>query len=334
MKHFIIIAVLVIASTFAIHAGLGSIGLLPRLASAQGVSIDQLFGIYTWAIAFVFSLIIVPLFYSFVVFRRKKGETGDGVYMEGNSKLEIAWTVLPLIAVLYLAYLGAQSLSETRRVDPTAMVVKVIAEQWNWQFQYPDYLFASKTLYLPVNQQVDLQMTSLDVTHSFYVPEFRLKQDVLPGRTVDLRITPTRIGHFTVSCAQLCGAHHTDMVANVVVVSQADFLAWTKQEIASAPKDPVLIGQQLASLYGCAVCHSVDGSKKVGPTWLHLYNSSVSLSDGTKVTADVKYLTNSIENPNLQIVSGFSPNVMPDTFAQALTQPQIQNLIAYIESLK
>ena len=334
MKHFIIIAVLVIASTFAIHAGLGSIGLLPRLASAQGVSIDQLFGIYTWAIAFVFSLIIVPLFYSFVVFRRKKGETGDGVYMEGNSKLEIAWTVLPLIAVLYLAYLGAQSLSETRRVDPTAMVVKVIAEQWNWQFQYPDYLFASKTLYLPVNQQVDLQMTSLDVTHSFFVPEFRLKQDILPGRTVDLRITPTLIGHYTVECAQLCGKNHTTMVADVYVVTYADFQAWAKLQVANAPKDPVLIGEQLASLYGCSVCHSTDGSKKVGPTWLHLYQSTVTLSDGTKVTADEKYLNNSITDPNLQIVSGFSPNVMPATFAQALTSTQITDLIAYIKTLK
>jgi len=334
MKHFIIIAALVIASTFAIHAGLNSIGLLPVQASAQAVSIDQLFGIYMWAIAFVFSLIMVILLYSLVVFRRKKGETGEGTHFEGNNTLEIAWTILPLIAVLYLAYLGARSLSETRRIDPSAMVVKVIAEQWNWQFQYPDYLFGSKDLYLPVGKQVDLQMTSLDVIHSFYVPEFRLKQDILPGRSVDLRITPTRIGHYKVTCAQLCGAHHTDMTANVVVVSQADFLAWTKQEIASAPKDSVLIGQQLASLYGCSVCHSVDGSKKVGPTWLHLYNSTVPLSDGTKVTADQTYIQNSIVNPNLQIVAGFSPNVMPATFAQALTQSQIQDLIAYIESLK
>lgn len=334
MKHFIIIALLIIASTFAIHGGLISIGLLPVQASAQAVSIDQLFGIYTWAIAFVFSLIVVILLYSLVVFRRKKGETGEGTRIGSSSTLEVTWTVIPLIAVLFLAFLGARSLGETRRIDPSALVVKVIAEQWNWQFQYPDYLFSSKDLYLPVGKQVDLQMTSLDVIHSFYVPEFRLKQDVLPGRTVDLRITPTRIGHYTVSCAQLCGAHHTDMTANVVVVSQADFLAWTKQEIAAAPKDPVLIGQQLASLYGCAVCHSTDGSKKVGPSWLHLYNSSVTLSDGTKVTADVKYLTNSIENPNLQIVSGFSPNVMPETFAQALNQSQIQDLIAYIESLK
>ena len=334
MKRFGIIAILIIASTFGIHAGLASIGLLPRLASAQGVSIDQLFGIYTWAIAFVFSLIVVPLAYSFIVFRRKKGETGEGVYMEGNSKLEIAWTVLPLIAVLYLAYLGAQSLSETRRVDPSAMVVKVIAQQWNWQFQYPDYLFSSKTLYLPVGQQVDFQMTSLDVTHSFFVPEFRLKQDILPGRSVDLRVTPTVIGHYQVTCAQLCGTHHTEMVADLYVVSNTDFQAWAKLQVANAPKDPVLIGQQLASLYGCSVCHSVDGSKKVGPTWLRLYKSSVSLADGSKVTADEKYLNDSITNPNLQIVAGFSPNVMPATFAQALTQTQIQNLIAYIESVK
>jgi cytochrome c oxidase subunit II len=334
MKHFIIIALLVIASTLAIHGGLTSIGLLPVQASAQAVSIDQLFGIYVWAIAFVFSLIIVILLYSLVVFRRRKGETGEGTHFEGNNTLEVIWTVLPLVAVLYLAFLGARSLSETRRIDPSAMVVKVIAEQWNWQFQYPDYLFSSKELYLPVGQQVDLQMTSLDVIHSFFVPQFRLKQDILPGRTVDLRITPSRIGHYTLTCSQLCGSHHTDMVANVVVVSKADFLAWTKVEIASAPKDPVLIGQQLASLYGCAVCHSIDGTTKVGPTWLHLYNSSVPLSDGTKVTADQTYITNSIVNPNLQIVAGFSPNVMPGTFAQALTQPQIQNLLAYIESLK
>ena len=123
MKHFIIIALLVIASTFLIHTGLSSIGLLPALASAQGVSIDQLFRIYMWGIAFLFSLIVVILLYSLVVFRRRKGETGDGVHIEGNSQLEIAWTVLPLIAVLYLASLGAQSLGETRRIDPSAMEV-------------------------------------------------------------------------------------------------------------------------------------------------------------------------------------------------------------------
>jgi cytochrome c oxidase subunit II len=334
MKHIIIIAILVIASTFAIHTGLTAIGLLPAQASAQAVTIDQLFGLYTWAIAFVFSLIIVIMLYSLLVFRRRKGETGDGKHIEGNSTLEVVWTVLPLIAVLYLAYLGAKSLGETRRIDPSAMQVKVIAGQWYWQFQYPDYGFGSSDLYLPVGKQVDLQMTSNDVTHSFFVPEFRLKQDILPGRTVDLRINPTVIGHYKVSCAQLCGSNHAYMVANVVVVSQADFEAWVTKQLASASQDPTLHGLQLVQQFGCVVCHSVDGTKKVGPTWQHLYESSVKLSDGTQVTADEKYLANSIVNPNLQVVNGFNPNVMPGTFGQTLDQGQIQAIVDYLESLK
>jgi cytochrome c oxidase subunit 2 len=334
MKHFLIIAVLVIASTFAIHSGLEAIGLLPAQASAQAISIDQLFGIYTWAIAFVFSLIIVFLFYSLIVFRRRKGETGDGVHVEGNNTLEIAWTVVPLIAVLYLAYLGARSLGETRRIDPSAMVVKVIAQQWSFQFQYPEYLFASKVLYLPVGEQVDLQMTSLDVLHSFFVPEFRLKQDIIPGRTVDLRVTPTVVGHYKVSCAQLCGRNHAQMLADLYVVSKADFTAWANQQVASAPKDPVLIGQQLYSLFGCSTCHSTDGSKKIGPTWSKLFGSTVTLADGTRVNADENYLIDSITDPNKQIVKGFTPNVMPATFANALTQEQIQDIVSYIKTLK
>ena len=214
------------------------------------------------------------------------------------------------------------------------MVVKVIAGQWYWQFQYPDYGIGSGDLYLPVGKQVDLQMTSNDVTHSFFVPEFRLKQDILPGRTVDLRVTPTVIGHYKVSCAQLCGANHAYMIANVVVVSQSDFQAWVTKQQSTAAQNPVLHGQQLVQQFGCPVCHSTDGSKKTGPTWQHLYQSTVTLSDGTKVTADEKYLSNSITNPNLQIVAGFQPNVMPQTFGKTLDASQIQDIVAYIESLK
>ena len=210
---------------------------------------------------------------------------------KGIPPLEIAWTGIPLVAVLILAYLGAQSLGETRQIDPSAMVVKVIAGQWYWQFQYPDYGIASPDLYLPVGNQVDLQMTSLDVTHSFFVPEFRLKQDILPGRMVDLRVTPDVVGNYKVSCAQLCGSNHAYMVANVVVVSQADFQAWVAKQQATGTQDPVLRGQQLVQQFGCPVCHSVDGTNKTGPTWLHLFQSQVTLSDGTKVTADAKYLS-------------------------------------------
>ncbi len=334
MKQFAIIALLVVASTLAIHSGLVAIGILPVQASAQAVSTDKLFDIYIWGIAFLFSLIMVFMFYSLVVFRRRKGEAGEGTPMEGNNTLEIAWTALPLIAVLYLAYLGARSLGENRRIDPSAMTVKVISQQWSWQFQYPEYLFASRDLYLPVGKQVNLQMTSLDVIHGFFVPEFRLKQDIVPGRTTELRINPNRIGKYQITCSQLCGAKHTEMVAWVYVVSQEDFDAWVQQQIAAAPKDPVLIGEQLSSLNGCFVCHSVDGSEKTGPTWLRLYQSSVTLADGSTVVADQQYLHDSIVNPNLQVVQGYAPNVMPGTFEQILSEDQMQNIILYMQSLK
>jgi cytochrome c oxidase subunit 2 len=214
------------------------------------------------------------------------------------------------------------------------MQVKVITGQWYWQFQYPEAGIASNELYLVIDRQVDLQMTSVDVIHSFWVPEFRVKQDIVPGRTIDLRITPTLLGDYKVRCAQLCGRNHAYMEAPVHVVTQAAFDAWVAQQLATAGQDPVLHGQQLAQQFGCPVCHSTDGTKRTGPTWLHLAGSQVTLSNGTQVTADQQYLQDAILNPNLQVVSGYSENVMPATFSQTLSDDQVQALIAYIQSLK
>ena len=333
MKHVIVIAVLVILCTFLVHTGLSSIGLLPLQASAQAVPIDQLMQVHLWLISFLFSLITVILIYSLVVFRRKKGDTSEGAHIEGNSVLEIIWTTIPLIIVVVLAVVGARVLGDVRRIDPSAMQVKVIGAQWFWQFQYPEYGIVTNELYLPVNKQVDLQMTSKDVIHSFWVPEFRVKQDLVPGQTTDLRITPTIIGNYKVRCSELCGLNHAYMIAPVYVVSQADFDSWVKTTQESVPQDPVLLGELLAQQYGCANCHSTDGTEKTGPTWYHLFGSQVSLSDGTKVVADQNYITQSILNPNSQVASGFPANTMPN-FSDVLDQNSIDALVAYIESLK
>jgi cytochrome c oxidase subunit 2 len=333
MKRYVIIFILVIVSTFLIHAGLISIGLFPTEASAQSVAVDQLFHVHLWLISVLFSLIMVTLVYSLIAFRRRRGETGDGAYITGNSTLEITWTGIPLLAVLVLAYAGAKTLGAIRLIDPTALTVKVTAGQWYWLYAYPDYGVSSTDLYLPVNVQVDLQMTSVDVIHSFWVPEFRLQQDIVPGETVDLRLTPMLIGNYTVRCNELCGLRHAYMEGAVFVVSQADFANWISQQQSAAPPSPELRGQQLAQKYGCVNCHSTDGSAKTGPTWLHLYNSSVKLSDGTTVTADDNYLKTSIINPNYQIVSGFPSNVMPD-FSTVLDQSMVDSLVAYIKTLK
>jgi cytochrome c oxidase subunit 2 len=302
-------------------------------ASLQAVEVDRLLNVHLWLISFLFSLIVGILLYSLVVFRRRKGETGDGAHIEGNNTLEVFWTMIPLFAVIFLAYIGAASLGETRRIDPTALQVRVIAGQWYWRYQYPEYGISTSDLVLPIGRQVDLQMTSNDVIHSFWVPEFRLKQDLVPGQTTELRITPSLIGEYKVRCAELCGTSHAYMEGLVSVVSQEDFDAWVQTQQQSGEIDPVLRGQQLVAQFGCGACHSIDGTEKTGPTWQGLFGSQVPLTDGSTILADREYLVSSIVNPNLHIVDGYSPNVMP-SFAEILDQTEVESIAAYIETLK
>ncbi len=334
MRRYVVITVLVIVSTYLVHTFLMSIGLLPPEASAQAIPIDQLFHVHFWIISFLFSLVMVTLIYSLISFRRRKGEEGDGAHLLGNTALEVTWTGIPLMAVLVLAFVGAKTLGNIQTIDPTALTVKVTAGQWYWQFTYPDYGISTSSLYLPVQTPIDLQMTSVDVIHDFWVPEFRVKQDLVPGRTIDLRITPILIGQYTVRCAVLCGLRHSFMQSPVVVVSQSEFQLWVAQQQKASAGNPTLHGQQLSTQYGCTTCHSQDGSTGLGPTWLHLYGSSVRLSDGTSVTADDTYLKNSITQPNSQIVAGFQPNVMPQSFGSVLSQAEINDIITFIKSLK
>ena len=335
MKHFAIVAVLVVIATVAVNAGLTAVGLMPVEASEQARVIDRLFSLHITVISFLFSLIVVFLLYSVVVFRRKPGDTSDGDHFEGHTGLEIAWTLGPLAIVMLFAGLGAQALADTRRPEPNSFVVKVIAQQWSWSFEYPDSGVTSTELRLPVDRQVVLQLTSLDVIHSFWVPEFRVKQDALPGDKLvkELRLTPTRLGDYKVRCAELCGRQHAYMESPVKVVSQVDFDAWIAQESAIS-NDPVERGKKWAAQYGCIACHSIDGTQIVGPTWKGLYGEQAPLADGTTVTADDAYLRESIVDPNARIVQGFSPNLMPQTFKDQLKDQQISDLIEYIKTLK
>jgi len=328
------VGILVIVMAVLTYVGLNSLGLMPIEASAQSVSIDWLWNWEIVAISFLFSLIVVPMAYSLIVFRRRKGETGDGEHIEGNATLEITWTVIPLFIVLAFAYMGAYSLGDIQRIDPNALVINVKAQQWLWTFEYPEYGIISKELHLPVNKQVVLKMQSADVIHSFWVPEFRVKQDVVPGRVTEYRITPTLIGNYKVRCAELCGASHAYMEGPVIVDSQVDYTAWiTKQAAiaAEAAKTPEGQGQLLTVRNGCIGCHSIDGTKMTGPTWFGLYGSNVKLADGRTVVADDAYIAESILNSKAKEVAGFSPTVMPSF---ALTETQISDIIAYIKTLK
>jgi cytochrome c oxidase subunit 2 len=333
MRHFLVVGILVIVMAVLTYVGLDAVGLMPVEASAQAVSIDWLWNWQIIAISFLFSLIVVPMVYSLVVFRRRKGETGDGEHIEGNTPLEIAWTIVPLFIVLAFAYMGAYSLGETRRIDPNALVIKVKAQQFVWTFEYPEYGIISKELHLPVNKQVILKMESADVIHSFWVPEFRVKQDVVPGRMTEYRITPTLIGNYKVRCSELCGASHAYMESPVIVDSQVEYTAWISEQaaIAAASQTPEGNGERLTVKNGCIGCHSVDGAKMTGPTWFGLFGSTVELADGTVVVADDAYLSESILEPKAKEVAGYSPSVMPP---YALTETEISDIIAYLKTLK
>ncbi|GAB4503483.1 MAG: cytochrome c oxidase subunit II [Anaerolineales bacterium] len=334
MRHFVIVAVLVIVMSVLTYTGLMAADLLPAQASAQAQPVDWLFHLQFLTISFLFSLIVVPLFYSLIVFRRKKGETGEGAYIEGNTPLEITWTVIPLFIVLTFAYLGAYSLGETRRIDPQAMVVNVTAQQFAWTFEYPETGVVSNVLYLPEGKQVLLKMTSQDVIHSFWVPEFRIKQDIVPGRTTEYRITPTLPGDYKVRCAELCGSNHAYMLADVKVVSPAEFDAWMAgraEEARAAGETPEGRGKTLVTQNGCLGCHSLDGSRGTGPTWFGLYGSSVSLSDGTTVTADEAFIAESILQPQAKYVAGFETIQMP---VYQFTEEQMADIIAFIKTVK
>lgn len=334
MRHFVIVGILVILLASLTYIGLNAIGLLPVAASAQAVPIDWLWNWQVVAMSFLFSLIAVPMGYSLIVFRRKKGDTTDAEHIEGNINLEIAWTVLPLFLVMIFAYMGAYSLGEVLREDPNAMIIKVNARQFAWTFEYPESGVISTELHLPNNRQVVLKMESEDVIHSFWVPEFRVKQDVVPGRVTEYRITPTLIGSYKVRCAELCGTSHSYMEAPVIVDETSSFNAWIteQQAIAAAAQTPDGQGKLLAISNGCVGCHSVSGtSLPTAPTWFGLYGSQVELADGTTITADDAFIAESILDPKAKEVVGFSPTIMPP---YTLTDVQIANIIAYIKTLK
>lgn len=335
MKHYVVAGILTVILTILVFLLLQTIGLLPEAASVQAGPIDRMVEIQVWLISFLFSLIVVFIVYSIVVFRRRNNEQGDGLFVKGSTPLEVVWTLVPLATVISLAFIGAQALGEMRKPDSSAMTINVIAFQWGWIFEYPDYGVQSNTLYMPLNKQALLRLTSRDVIHSFWVKEFRVKQDALPGKNLvkEIRITPNKLGDYQVMCAELCGGAHAYMTSPVKVVDQAGFDAWVESETAAANLSPEARGEKLVSGSGCLACHSTDGTKLTGPSWKGLAGSEITFQDGSTTVADDAYLVESIVDPAAKIVQGFAP-VMPASYKDTLSEQQIQDIVAFIKTLK
>lgn len=232
-RHFGIVTVLIVIFTFLVYWVLDTVLLKPAAAVLEAEPIDYLFDLHIWLIAFLFALVAVFMCYALIVFR-SRGDEGDGEHIHGNGTLEIIWTVVPCFVVIYFAWIGTTMLIDLSRPNPDAFVINAEGRQWSWLFTYPESGTVTPDLVLPVDTPIRMDMTSDDVLHSFWVPEFRVKQDTVPGMVTHVRFTPTVIGEYVLRCAELCGTNHSGMLATVRVVSAEDFQLWQSEQLAQA----------------------------------------------------------------------------------------------------
>ena len=267
--------------------------------------------------------------YFVIHYRREKHPQPADI--EGSTWLEVTWTVIPTLIVLTMFYYGLTSFQFLKKVPEGAMVVKVIARQWSWLFEYQNGMKETE-LKVPLGKPVKLLLTSQDVIHGFYAPAFRIKQDAVPGMTNYLWFQPTQTGTFDVMCSQYCGLEHSHMLGKIVVLPEEEFKRWYQTGKEMEAKPP-LLGDRLFLEKGCRACHSIDGTPGVGPTFKGLFGKTVTvLTDGKERTmvADETYLKKSILEPGADVVKGFPP-IMPP---QKLTEEEIQSLSEYIKGLK
>lgn len=287
--------------------------------------VDALY-IYLLLVAGVMTtLIFLAVFVFAVKYRRKPGI--DAHQIEGSTPLEIAWSVIPFGVMLTFFIWGAVIYFRERTPPADATEVYVVAKQWMWKIEHMEGQREINELHVPTGQNIKLIMTSQDVIHSFYVPAFRLKQDVLPGRYTTLWFKATKPGRYHLFCAEYCGTMHSGMGGDIIVMEPQEYAQWLASGTAAPLQET---GRELFSSLGCSTCHRSDVQGR-GPNLAGIYNKPVLLEDGRTVTADDDYLRESILNPTAKIVNGFKP-VMP-TFQGIVNEDQLNALIAYVKSL-
>jgi cytochrome c oxidase subunit 2 len=230
-RHFVIATILILISTVLVYWVLDSVLLKPMAAVVEAGPIDNLFDQHIWLIAFLFALVAVFMCYALIVFRAR-GDEGDGEHIHGSGTLEIIWTVVPCFVVVYFSWIATTMLIDLTRPNPEEYVVSAEGRQWSWLFTYPESGAVTPELVLQVDRPVRMHLTSDDVLHNFWVPEFRVKQDTVPGKVTYLRFTPNVLGEYVLRCAELCGTNHSGMLATVRVVPADEFRLWQSEQIA------------------------------------------------------------------------------------------------------
>jgi cytochrome c oxidase subunit II len=303
--------------------------LLPESASTKSGDVDALY-FYLTGVTLFFTLLISGVIIFFVIKYRRRTPFEIPRPVAGSHKLETIWSVIPLVIALSMFVWGAQLYFEQVRPPANTNEIYVVGKQWMWKLQHTTGQREINELHVPVGRKIKLIMTSEDVIHSFFIPAFRIKTDVLPGRYTVQWFEATKPGNYHLFCAEYCGMNHSGMIGSVVVMEPAEFDNWLSGN--ASQQTPAVAGQQLYQSLGCVTCHGGSGEGGRGPALAGLFGRQVVLTNGQTVTADEGYIRESIENPQAKIVNGFGP-IMP-TFQGQLTPEQLIQIMAYIKSLQ
>ncbi len=312
--------------------------LFPEQASTAAGQVDTLF-LFMLGISALMVILISGTITLFVVKYRRRSENEIPVQIEGSNRLEFAWTIIPFGMFMVFFVWGAGIYLNNAQPPANSEQIYVVAKQWMWKFEHEGGQQEINELHIPVGRPVKLVMTSQDVIHSFFIPDFRIKQDVLPARYTTAWFQATKVGTYHLFCSQYCGLDHAEMTGTVIVMDPVAYQQWlgggasttgTAPGGATSNQSTAAQGQALFQQLGCSGCHDPSGHGP-GPSLVGVFGSTVHLQGGGTVVADEAYVRESILNPTAKIVEGFAP-IMP-SFSGKLTDSQIRALIAYIRSI-
>jgi cytochrome c oxidase subunit 2 len=302
--------------------------LFPEQASTMAGRVDALYFALVGISAF-FSVLIAGLIVYFAIKYRRRSPDSVGVGIHGSLVLELAWSGLPFLITMGIFVWGASVFFAMSRPPDEALNIYVVGKQWMWKFQHLDGQREINELHVPVGRPVKMIMTSEDVIHDFFVPAFRVKADVIPGRYTSIWFQPTKPGRYHLFCAEYCGTRHSGMIGQVVVMDPSEYQTWLS---GGSPEGSLAsAGAKLFADLACNTCHRPDAQGR-GPVLEGLFGKTVALQNGETVTVDEAYVRESILTPSAKITAGFQP-IMP-TFQGLVTEEQLLALVEYVKSLK
>jgi cytochrome c oxidase subunit II len=296
---------------------------------------DTAFLLTFWvAVFFIVSITATMIFF---IYRYNKKRNPVPSQIEGSTSLEIIWTVIPLLLVLVMFYFGWTGWKPMKEAPENAIEIKSLARMWNWIFEYENGRMTD-TLYVPQGEPVKLNLVAQDVIHSLYIPAFRIKQDMVPGKDGMMWFIADTPGEYDLFCAEYCGLQHAYMATSVIVMPKEEFDAWladTTSVVTVVEDKPGAAGRRLITMNGCNACHSSDGSKLVGPTFKDLYGSThlvITAGREREVVVDDEYIKRSIYEPDADIVKGYSRGLML-SYRNLIDEKGIEDIIEYLKTL-